>query len=193
MHPARHRPAFLSAALAALAAVLALVLPATASAATSSAARPRVGALTTQAILTVGSSQLVSPGQGRDEARPQAQFAAGAYVAAEDTSVIRVFWTGGEEAKAAATSFAVENGGETIGMTAEGRALEAATQDMPWVKAQPLWNDASQSFAERASGETHVFINLARANPESIWANTELPALVNNLNVTDVIFHLLGG
>jgi hypothetical protein len=105
----------------------------------------------------------------------------------------RVFWIGGEAAKNAATSFATENGGTTIGMTPEGRALEAATQDMPWSKAQPLWNAASERFASGASGNAHVFINLPRANPESIWANTELPALVNNQNVPDVIFHLLGG
>lgn len=70
MHPAGHRLAFLSAALAA---VLALVLSATALAATSSAARTRVGASTTQAILAVGSSWLVSPGERRCEAVQQAQ------------------------------------------------------------------------------------------------------------------------
>jgi hypothetical protein len=106
---------------------------------------------------------------------------------------LRVFWTGGEEAKSAATSFATENGGETLNMTAEGRALEAATQGIPLAKAQSLLNAASQIFAEGASGEAHVFINLLGANPESIWANTELPALVKNSNVADVIFHLLGG
>jgi RHS repeat-associated protein len=107
-------------------------------------------------------------------------------------SATRVFWTGGDAAKSAATKFATENGGTTIGMTREGQALEAATQDMPWSKAQPLWNAASERFGAGASGDVHVFINLARANPESIWANTELPALVDNPNVGDVIFHLLG-
>jgi hypothetical protein len=47
-------------------------------------------------------------------------------------------------------------------------------------------------FAAGASGDVNVFINLARANPESIWANTELPGLVENRTVGDVIFHLLG-
>jgi hypothetical protein len=69
--------------------------------------------------------------------------------------------------------------------------LEAATQDMPWSKAQPLWDAASQQFASAASGDAYVFINMATANPESIWATTELPALVDNDNVPDIIFHLL--
>jgi hypothetical protein len=45
------------------------------------------------------------------------------------------------------TSFATANGGVTIGMTSEGRALEVATMGMPWSDAQPLWSAASERFA----------------------------------------------
>ena len=114
--------------------------------------------------------------------------------AAEDTgSATRVFWTGGDAAKAAATKFAVEKGGETIGMTAGGQAVADATDGVPWEEAKPLWQAASKSFAQGSSGIVHAFINVELANPESIWAVTELPALVENPNVTDVIFHLIGG
>ena len=56
-----------------------------------------------------------------------------------------------------------------------------------------MWNAAAERFAAGASGNADVFINLPRANPENIWANTELPTLVNNPNVPDVYFHLIGG
>jgi hypothetical protein len=78
-------------------------------------------------------------------------------------------------------------------MTASGRAANAATQGMPWAQARPIWAGTSKTFAEGASGPAHVFIDVELASPESIWATTELPALVENANVTDVIFHLIGG
>jgi RHS repeat-associated protein len=108
-------------------------------------------------------------------------------------AVTRVFWTGGDEAKIAATKFATENGGETLGMTTAGKALEAATEGMDWADAKPLWDAASGGFARGASGTVHVFINLDSAWEGSIWAQTEFPALVDNQNVPDVVFHLLGG
>jgi hypothetical protein len=48
-----------------------------------------------------------------------------------------------------------------------------------------LWDAASESFARGASGDVHVFINLPRAWEGSIWAQTELPALVDNRAVPD--------
>ena len=75
-------PAFLSAAIAA---VLTMVLPlSSASASAGPAAGTRVGASHPVMILPVGSSRAVSAVQGRCEPVPQAQFAAGACVAAED-------------------------------------------------------------------------------------------------------------
>jgi hypothetical protein len=64
---------------------------------------------------------------------------------------------------------------------------------MDWADAKPLWEAASDSFARGASGNVHVFINVEKAWEGSIWAQTELPALVDNRNVPDVVFHLLGG
>ncbi len=83
VHPARRWRVFLSAAIAA---VLAVALPAVnASAATRSAAGNRVGASHSQTIPAVGVSHPVLPGQGRCGGLTQAQVAAGARVAAEDT------------------------------------------------------------------------------------------------------------
>lgn len=87
----------------------------------------------------------------------------------------------------------MEHGGTTIGMTEGGRAAEAATDGMPWEQARPIWDATSKTFAEGASGPAHVFINVEAVSPGSIWATTELPTLVENSDVTDVIFHLFGG
>jgi len=106
---------------------------------------------------------------------------------------ISVFWTGGDAAKDAATKFALENGGTTLEMTEAGQAAAQATEGLPWEEARPIWETGSQSYAQSASGQVHVFINLAEANPDSIWATTELPTLIENPNVTDIIFHLIGG
>lgn len=44
----------------------------------------------------------------------------------------------GDEAKAATTKFATENGGEAIGMTVAGQALETSTANMDWAEAKPF-------------------------------------------------------
>ncbi len=88
MRSARRWPVLFSAAIAAVVAVLAVVLPLTlASASAVSGAGTRVGAHHPGMILAVGSSHAVCPGQGRGDAVPQPQFAAGACVAAEDTGL----------------------------------------------------------------------------------------------------------
>jgi hypothetical protein len=93
----------------------------------------------------------------------------------------RVFWTGGEEAKVAATAFARATGRTTIGMTRTGRVLEKVTARMPWALQKPLWRAASASFARGARGEAHVFITSRRAwgdpSRRSIWTRTERPIL----------------
>ncbi len=104
----------------------------------------------------------------------------------------RVFWSGGQPAEEAATQFASEIGGETIGMTPAGRDAAAAAEGLPWEGGQrQIWEDASETFARGASGEVHVFIS-GQARAGSIWAEKELPALVANQDVTEIIFHLTG-
>jgi hypothetical protein len=92
MHPAGRWLVFLSAAIAV---VLSVVLaPGTASAAAVPAGNG-VGAHHPGMIFTVGADQHVPAGEGRGEAAPRADLAAGACVAAEDTGA-----TAGDEVPA---------------------------------------------------------------------------------------------
>ena len=93
----------------------------------------------------------------------------------------------------AATDWAMANSGLTLGMTEEGRAIDALTADMPWSKARAFWVDASERFATGASGEVHVFQTADGISVRSIWAKIEYPALTNNPNVTNIIYHVVGG
>jgi hypothetical protein len=77
-------------------------------------------------------------------------------------------------------------------MTAEGQATSAATQGLDWLtQARPMWVDASQGFAESASGEVNVFQG-SYISTQSVWATTEYPALMANPNVTNIIYHGVG-
>jgi RHS repeat-associated protein len=105
----------------------------------------------------------------------------------------RVFWSGGTKAMNAAVDWAKANGGTTLDMTKHGQALEAATRGMEWTKARPLWEPASRDFAQGASGEIHVFHNAAGIGVNSDWAQVEYPELVDNLNVTNIVYHDVGG
>jgi RHS repeat-associated protein len=108
------------------------------------------------------------------------------------TGVGHVFYSG-EGAQAAATAFAEENGGVTLGMTAEGQATAQATENLPWEEARPLWVRASQQFAESAEGIVHVFQSAAGVRIDSIWAETEWGALLDNPDVQQIVFHIVGG
>jgi hypothetical protein len=114
-------------------------------------------------------------------------------VVEEGGSVTSVFWSGGDAAKSAATDWAIANGGETIGMTARGRALEVLTRGMDWSKARPLWDAGSKDFAEGAVGDVHVFQNASGVGVTSIRATTKYQALLDNPNVTNIIYRIVGG
>jgi hypothetical protein len=108
----------------------------------------------------------------------------------------RVFWVGGEVAKAAAQAWAKAHNGITIEMTRSGRQLEIITREMDYLlQARPLWRDASRLFAQGAKGNAHVFINTNPVyfnNTNSIWASYEYPALLVNDAVTNIIPYLVG-
>ena len=102
------------------------------------------------------------------------------------------FWSGGEAAQSAAEDWATANGGTTLAMTAEGQATSAATQGLDWLtQARPMWVEASQDYAESASGEVNVFQG-SYISTQSVWATTEYPALMANPNVTNIIYHGVG-
>jgi hypothetical protein len=45
-----------------------------------------------------------------------------------------------------------------------------------------------KEFAEGATGEVHVFLDTP-ISPSSIWLNEELPTLIKNPNVTNIVHH----
>jgi hypothetical protein len=61
---------------------------------------------------------------------------------------------------------------------------------MPWFQgseAYNMWAELSTKFAKTATGDVHVFLN--NPSPASIWLNHELPALLENPNITNIIYH----
>lgn len=104
-------------------------------------------------------------------------------------SLQRVFWSGGDVAKSAATGWAQSNNAVTIEMTPIGQNLEEITKSMDWLtEARPLWEAAAEDFAAGASGEVHVFLNSGGYSPSGIWQTIEYPTLILNNNVTGIIF-----
>ncbi|MDQ6755843.1 MAG: hypothetical protein M3004_02815 [Bacteroidota bacterium] len=55
-------------------------------------------------------------------------------------------------------------------------------------QAYQMWGRLSTQWAKGASGEVNVFLN-GTPHPESIWLNYELPTLLKNPNVTNIIYH----
>jgi hypothetical protein len=80
----------------------------------------------------------------------------------------------------AASAWSAANNGTMIGMTEFGQAAENGTM---------TWEEASQAFAESASGQAQVFSNDPITNYGNIWYNYELPALGGNPNVTGLAIH----
>jgi RHS repeat-associated protein len=107
------------------------------------------------------------------------------------TSVVdnAVFWSG-KDAEAAATEWAAANGGKTLGMTNAGNATAKATEGMDWLSARPIWLRASVDFANRASGDVHVFQSSRGVFLNSIWRD-EYKVLMTNPNLRQIIYHIV--
>ncbi len=100
-------------------------------------------------------------------------------IGASTSDEIRVFWSG-KGAEVAATEWAQANGAQMLDMV--------VNKNLSWLEAKPLWAAASKEFAEGATGEVHVFLGES-VSPESIWLNDELPAIIKNPNVTNIVHH----
>jgi hypothetical protein len=96
---------------------------------------------------------------------------------AETVAQKTAFWSGSEAARQAAREWAAANGASTVEMadTATRAEIDAA----------------SRIAAERATGEVPVFQSSTRIDLGSTWARIEYPALVQNQNVTEIVFHLV--
>jgi hypothetical protein len=121
---------------------------------------------------------------------PPTRFGGFAVAAETGGAGTSVFWSGGQTARGAAEKWALENGGTTLEMTPAGRAVESATQDLPWSEAKPMWDQASSDFTEGASGTVHVFQNAAGVSLNSLWRGVEYPPLVRN--GVNMVFHTVG-
>ena len=106
----------------------------------------------------------------------------------------QVFWAGGQAASKAADTFAkLSRTGSTIANTPAGREIISKTKDIPWEQAKPMWEAASLQFAQQASGIVNVFIYAPNFSSSSIFITTELPALLSNPNVNEIIINIFGG
>jgi hypothetical protein len=83
-------------------------------------------------------------------------------------------------AEEAATAWAEANNGITIWDTPFGEAFEDGSLSA---------EEASEGYANSASGQVQVFSNDPLTNYGNIWYNTELPTVANNPNVTGLSFH----
>ena len=83
--------------------------------------------------------------------------------------VTHIFWSGGGPAKNAATNYANEIGGKTIGMTRVGQYLESLSTATNWNTMKPLWDLASANFANTAYGTSYAFV-YSQSLDSAFWA-----------------------
>ena len=101
-----------------------------------------------------------------------------------------VLYSGGEQARQAATTFANNTGGTTIDPTVIGQVADAATK-VPGADFTTVWSQASAAFCHQASGVVNAFVsNSAYRGVDSIFWSVEMPTLLNNPRVTEIIIHI---
>ena len=101
-----------------------------------------------------------------------------------------VLYSGGEQARQAATTFANNTGGTTIDPTVIGQVADAATK-VPGADFTTVWSQASAAFCHQASGVVNAFVsNSAYRGADSIFWSVEMPTLLNNPRVTEIIIHI---
>lgn len=101
-----------------------------------------------------------------------------------------VLYSGGEQARQAATTFANNTGGTTIDPTVIGQVADAATK-VPGADFTTVWSQASATFCHQASGVVNAFVsNSAYRGVDSIFWSVEMPTFLNNPRVTEIIIHI---
>ncbi len=107
-----------------------------------------------------------------------------------------VFYSG-RGAREAAENYASENGLSTLEQTAGGqylddmRLFEDTVPDIGGDQAAQIWGRISANYASQASGQVTAIVNNPRSN--SIFLTQELPALLQNQNVTQVTVRSING
>ena len=80
--------------------------------------------------------------------------------------------------------------GTTIDFTAVERVADAATK-VPGTDFTTVWSQASAAFCNQASGIVNAFVsNSAYRGVNSIFWSVEIPTLLNNPRVTEIIIHI---
>jgi len=100
-----------------------------------------------------------------------------------------VFYAGPGTQKAA-EELAEKTGKTTLGQTSAGQYLDQnlnGSDAFESTEALDIWRDTSERYAQEASGEVTAVVN----NPasDSVFVDTELPALLDNPNVTQITIH----
>ena len=99
------------------------------------------------------------------------------------------FWSGrtdGVGGAENAANIAKSRGGVTLESTIESNGVDMPEWDFNDPSSMEAWDMASAAYAEQVSGEVHAVVG-ADLRPGNIWENTELPRLMNNPNVTEII------
>ena len=103
-----------------------------------------------------------------------------------------VLYSGGKEAFNAASNFVKQSGGTIIDWTPIGQAADAAARANPANFTQ-IWQQASIQFCQDARGIVHAFVyDPLYRGVESIFWSTEIPTLLNNPNVKEIVMHIFG-
>ncbi len=107
-----------------------------------------------------------------------------------------VFYSG-RGAREAAENFANKNNLTTLEQTSGGKALDnlklfdGIVADINFDKASGLWGNISSNFANQAKGKVTAIVN--DPHPASIFIKKELPALLKNSDVTEVVVRSTSG
>ena len=99
------------------------------------------------------------------------------------------FWSGktnGVGGADAAGKIAGANGGTTLEQLTVNKGIELPAWDPNDPASVQSWTDASRSYADGASGTVRAVIG-SSLRPGNVWETTELPALMANPNVTQII------
>ena len=138
---------------------------------------------TTEAVMAGGSALVAAVGSGG--------LGAGAMYVAENVSRAlngggTALYSGGERALQAARN----SGGKVINDSI-GKVAEFIVKYMPWEQAKPVWQDFSAQFCKQASGIVNAYIcNSAYQGVDSVFWSIEMPALLGNPRVTEIVIHI---
>lgn len=99
------------------------------------------------------------------------------------------FWSGRTEGVGGpgiASELAAGKGGTTLEGLVAQRGINLPTYDPANPASVAAWEQASQSYAEQASGTVYAVVGQTLRS-DSVWSRIELPALESNPNVTKIV------